>query len=119
MIYPNAMTNKHEIAKVVLLSIVIFTFLLSITPMIILGTFCGGSGAEFGCTLKTSVQFYFPVYRTVVCKIWNEPGCAPGTFLYGWYQDLINPINILIVGIVLIISIIVSKRVMSRNSNNL
>lgn len=110
--------KKIKNVKMFLLFLIIFIILLAVTPMFVWQTGCGGGGLNFGCNLKTSIFMYFPMYRSIVCVVWNKPGCAYGTFLPGWYDILINPVNIMIVILLGFISFKVSKRIINMGSKN-
>ncbi|QQS19750.1 hypothetical protein IPL85_05805 [Candidatus Saccharibacteria bacterium] len=89
----------------------IFIILFSLSPMV--STFeaipnCNESSDKYNgitdtisesgnCARQTRSIAVFPVYRTVVCEIWHQPGCAPNTLSPGWYDNLINPVNAIII----------------------
>jgi hypothetical protein len=81
-------------------TVVIFLILFSISPMISKYSGCGGTGSpNMGCAFVTSRKIVFPVYRTIACKAFSQPGCAPDTLLPGWYDQLLNYENLIIVSL--------------------
>jgi len=54
----------------------------------------------------------------MLCEVWHKPVCAPGTLLPGWYEKLINPLNIIIIILLMIISVKISSSVFIENKNS-
>lgn len=66
---------------------------------------CVGEGPDYGCKGGSTMRIVFPVFRTVTCKLWHKAGCAPDTLLPGWYDGLLNVINVPIIAGLAYISI--------------
>jgi hypothetical protein len=100
--------------KVILTTLWIFLILFSLTPMVSKYSGCIGGGPEFGCVGGTTRSIEFPVYRTAVCLMWHNPGCAPNTLLPGWYDQLLNYENLLIIILLILISKSIALKITSR-----
>lgn len=85
--------------RTVLLSLLIFAVLVVFTPMVSIGEgFCdAGPFGNCAPTTRVSPIFPGPVVRTAVCEAWHQPGCAPDTFLPGWFDGLLNIYNLMII----------------------
>lgn len=105
--------NMSKNIKFFLTFVLVFISLLFVTPMFSWSRGCVGGGPDLGCVIKTTFQSYFPMHKTIVCTIWNNPGCATGTFLPGWYDEFINPVNIFILVLLFFISFKVSKKIIN------
>lgn len=92
--------------KTLAILIVVFPF----TPLVSKYSGCMGGGPEFGCALGVAYRIVFPVFRTAACLMWHEAGCAPDTFLPGWYSNLLNLENLIILTLLILLSRFISSK---------
>lgn len=74
----------------------------------------GGGMPNMGCSLGITTEVAWPVFRTIACAVWGTEGCAVHTLHYGWYDDLLNVINLCILIALAVISFLLSRKITAR-----